>query len=129
VQRDRGPDDIDVTLRDLVGLQECAGGVRAVDLEALGLAAVLACQAHVVEHRAGVEQLPVKAQPPPHAGQRSEIINPTGMVEQQLWLGITDKLSDLLAQLAVGDADCFDLCHENNVLALGYVSRMPRSDA
>jgi hypothetical protein len=46
------------------------------------------------------------------------------MVEQQLRLGIADKLSDLPAQLAVGDADRFNLCHENNVLALGYVCRM-----
>jgi hypothetical protein len=60
VQCDRGPDKIYVVLRDFMGLQEVARGIRAVDLEALGLAAVLARQAHVVEHRARVEQLPIK---------------------------------------------------------------------
>ncbi len=60
MQRDRGPDELYVALRDVVGFQEVARGVRAVDLEALGLAAVLTCQAHVVEHSAGVEQLAVE---------------------------------------------------------------------
>jgi hypothetical protein len=39
--------------------------------------------------------------------------NPTPMVEEQLRLGITHKLGDLLAQLSVGDADHFDHCHDN----------------
>jgi hypothetical protein len=37
VQRDRGPDQIDITLRDIMALQEVARGIRAVDFEALGL--------------------------------------------------------------------------------------------
>src|SRR5258708_40045030 len=111
VQRDRGPDELYVALRDFAGLQEVARGVRAVDLEALGSAAVPACQAHVVEHRAGVEQLAVELQATPQAGQRAKIVNPARIVEEQFRLGITDKLRDLLAQLAVGDADPFDRRH------------------
>ena len=94
--------------RDVVGLQEVARGVGAVDLEALGPAAVPGCQAHVVEHRAGIEQLAVERQAAPQAGQRAEVVDPTRMVEEQVRLGIADKLGDLLAQLAVGDADPFD---------------------
>ena len=45
VQCDRGPDEIYVALRDVVGFQEVARGVRAVDLEALGSAAVPGGQA------------------------------------------------------------------------------------
>lgn len=56
--------------------QEGARGVGAVDLKTLGLAAVLTGQAHIVEHRAHVEQLPVKAQAPPQTGQRSKVIDP-----------------------------------------------------
>jgi hypothetical protein len=84
-------------LRDVVGFQEVARGVRAVDLKALGSAAVPGGQAHVVEHRAGVQQLSVELQATPQAGQRAKIINPTRMVEEQFRLGITDQLGDLLA--------------------------------
>jgi hypothetical protein len=35
------------------------------------------------------------------------------MVEEQLRLGITDKLGDFFAQLGIGDADRFDHCHDN----------------
>ena len=41
VQGDRGPDRVDVLLRDAVASQEVTGGIRAVDLEALMRAAVL----------------------------------------------------------------------------------------
>jgi hypothetical protein len=35
------------------------------------------------------------------------------MVEEQLRFGIAHKLGDLPAQLAVGDADRFDYCHDS----------------
>jgi len=118
VQCDRGPDSIDVALRDLMGFQEGACGIRAVHLESLGSAAVLRRQAHVMKHRARVEQLPVEGQAPPKASQRREIIDPTRMVEEQLRLGLANKLGDLAAQLGIGDADRVDLGHESAPLDL-----------
>jgi hypothetical protein len=61
VQRDRFPDPHDVLLGQAVPLEEGAGGVRPVDLEALVLRAMALEQADIVEHRADVEQLGVVA--------------------------------------------------------------------
>ena len=105
VERDRGPHEVDVAWRDVVGLQEVARDVRAVDLEALGWAAVPLRQAHVMEHGAGVEQLAVERQAASQAGQRGKAVNPARMIEEQVRLGIADELGDPSAQLAVGDVD------------------------
>ena len=56
VQGDRLPDGHDLLLWEAVALEESAGGVGAVDLEALVLGAVTLDESHVVEHRADVEQ-------------------------------------------------------------------------
>jgi hypothetical protein len=93
-----------------MGFQEGARGVRAVNLESLDSAAVLRRQSHVMEPRARIEQLPVKAQ---QASQRCKIVNPTRMVEQQFRLGIANKFGDLPAQLGIGDADRVDLGHHH----------------
>ncbi len=54
---------------DIAAPEEVARGVGAVDLEAFVLAAVLVGEAHVMEHRPGVEQFRIEAQatvlPPP----------------------------------------------------------------
>src|SRR5882757_8743169 len=41
VQGDRGPDRVDILLHDAVASEEVTGRIRAVDLESLGLTAVL----------------------------------------------------------------------------------------
>ena len=69
VQRDRGPDRVDVGLRNAVAAQEVARGIGTVDLEPLMRAAVLMGQAHVVEHGAGIEQLGVELEPAVLAGE------------------------------------------------------------
>jgi hypothetical protein len=61
VQGDRGPDRVDILLRDAVASQEVPGDIRAVDFEAMIRAAVLMGQAHVVEHRACIEQLGIES--------------------------------------------------------------------
>src|SRR5260370_4587898 len=57
VQRDCGPDRLDVLLGNAVGTEEVAGDVGAVHLEALMRARVRGGEAHVVEHGAGVKEL------------------------------------------------------------------------
>ena len=57
VQRDRGPDHLDVPLGDAMAPEEIAGGVGAVHLEALVRASVRGSEAHIVEHGAGVKEL------------------------------------------------------------------------
>jgi hypothetical protein len=59
VQCDRFPDGHDLLLGQAVTLEEGAGGVGPVDLEALVLGAMALEQTEVVEHRADVEQLGV----------------------------------------------------------------------
>jgi len=69
VQCDCGPHHVDIILGDTVGLQEVARSVRAVNLEALGPAAMLTYQSHVVKHCARVKQLSVKEQAAPPTSQ------------------------------------------------------------
>ena len=96
---------VDVALGDAVAAQEVAGGIGAVDLEALIGAGVLLGQAHVVEHGAGIEQLGIEAQTAPLAGERAPVIDAARMVEQQRRLGIPDQFGHFARQFAVGNDD------------------------
>src|SRR5207302_965202 len=62
VQRDRGPHRLDILLGNAVATKEVAGDVGAVHLEALMRARMLAGEAHVVEHGAGIEQFGIEFQ-------------------------------------------------------------------
>jgi hypothetical protein len=62
VERDRFPYGHDLLLGQAVSLEEGAGGVGPVDLEALVRGAVAHEQADVVEHCSDVEQLRVIAE-------------------------------------------------------------------
>ncbi len=108
VQRDGGPHRIDIGLRDVAAPEEIARGIGAVDLEAFVRAAVLVGEAHVMEHRPGVEQFRVEAQAAMFAGKRTEIIHPAGVVEQERRGGIAHQFGDLPGELAVGDGDPVD---------------------
>src|SRR5262249_44410436 len=77
VQCDCGPDKVDVSLPDIVGLEEVARRVCAVDFESLGLTPVLRREPHVMEHRATIEQLTIELQSATQAGQRTKTIDPT----------------------------------------------------
>jgi hypothetical protein len=61
VQGDRGPDRFDILLRDAVASQEVTGDIRAANFEPLIRAAVLMGQAHVVEHRACIQQFGIES--------------------------------------------------------------------
>jgi hypothetical protein len=63
--------------------QEVASGIRAVDFEALMLAAVRGRQAHVVEHRPGIEKFNIELQATPLSGQRAPVIDAAGVVKKQ----------------------------------------------
>ncbi len=93
--------------------QKVAGGVGAIDLEPFVLATVARHQADVVEHRAGVEQLPIKLQSAAHSGERAEMVDAARMVEEQVGLGVANVLGDRARQLAVGYGGRFGyLCHD-----------------
>ncbi|GAB3880381.1 hypothetical protein GCM10027612_07890 [Microbispora bryophytorum subsp. camponoti] len=68
VQGDRRPHPADAVFGHTALLQEAAGGIGAVHLEAPSAAAMLLVEPQVVEHRADVEQLRVETQvlSPPH---------------------------------------------------------------
>src|SRR5712671_8198743 len=68
VQRDRGPDRLDVPLGDTMAPEEIAGDVGAVHLEALMRARMRGGKAHVVEHGAGVKEFGVEAEAAALAG-------------------------------------------------------------
>jgi hypothetical protein len=79
-----------------------------VDLEPLVLAAMARHQADIVEHRAGVEKLPIERQSAVHSGERAEMIDSARMVEEQVGFDVADVLGDRARHLAVGDGGCFD---------------------
>ncbi|PAV92690.1 hypothetical protein WR25_09954 [Diploscapter pachys] len=108
VQGNGRPDPFDIALVDTVLLQEVAGGVGAIDLEAAAVAAVGVGQAHVVEHAAAVQQLCVIFQAQAPAGEGGEIIDAAGVVEQQRRSGVADQLGDLAGHGGVGDVDAGD---------------------
>src|SRR5215469_2543713 len=82
VQRDRGPDRLDVALGDAMAAQEIAGDVGAVHLEALIRAGVLRGEAHVVKHGTGIKQLAIKAETAALAGERAPEIDAARVMEQ-----------------------------------------------
>ena len=81
VQRDRGPDRLNVALGYAMAPEKVASGVGAVDLETLIRASVLRGKAHVVEHGAGIEELGIKTETAALAGERAPVIDAAGMAE------------------------------------------------
>jgi hypothetical protein len=75
VQRYCGPNRVNFLLRYPMAAEEVTRGVRAVYLKALIAAAVPRRQPHVVEHRAGIEQIGIERQAASDAGQRTPIEN------------------------------------------------------
>jgi hypothetical protein len=63
VQRDRGPDEIDVGWRYAPRQKKVARRIRAIDFKPLVGAAVFWCQSHVMEHRTGVKEFRIKPKP------------------------------------------------------------------
>src|SRR5258706_16107649 len=90
VQCDRRPNRVDIRLRYAVAAQEIAGGVRAIDLEALLSAAVLRGKAQVMEHRSRIQKLRIESQVAVLSGQRTEIINPARVMEEQRRCRVAD---------------------------------------
>src|ERR1700693_1837257 len=60
VQRDRGPDRLDLALGYAMAAEEVTGSIGAVHLETHMRARMLGGEAHVVEHGAGVKQLGIE---------------------------------------------------------------------
>jgi hypothetical protein len=107
VEGDCGPDILDIGLGQVVLLEEGAGGVGSVDLEALVGRAVAGDEAEVVKHGSGVEQLAVEFEAAPLTGESCEVVDTAGVVEEQLGLGVADELRDLPSEGTLGNFDGF----------------------
>jgi hypothetical protein len=101
VQRDRGPDRLDVPLGDTMAPEKVSRDVGAVHLEALMRARMRGGKAHVVEHGAGVKEFGVEAEAAALAGERTPVIDAARMTEQQRRLGILDQFGHFTCQFAV----------------------------
>ncbi len=77
------PDRLNVPLGDAMALEEVAGGVGPVHLEAVIRARVRGGKAHVVEHGAGVKQLGIEAEAATLAGERAPVIDAARVMKQQ----------------------------------------------
>src|SRR5439155_17913071 len=101
VQRDGGPDHLDVALGYAMAAEEVTGSIGAVDLETLMRARMRWSEAHVVEHGAGVKQLGVEAEATALAGEGTPVIDAARVMEQQRRLGISDQFGHFTRQFAV----------------------------
>jgi hypothetical protein len=105
MQGDRGPDRVDILLRDAVASEEVTGDIRPVDLETLGLAAVLIGQAHVMEHRARIKQFGIESETAMVSCQSAPVIDAARMVKEQRRFVVLYQLSYFVRELAVGNYD------------------------
>src|SRR6266849_6648221 len=85
--------------------EEVTGDIRAVYLEALGLAAVLMGQSHVMEHRACIKQFGIESEPTALACQSAPVIDAARMVKEQRRFVVPHHLHDFARELAVGNSD------------------------
>ena len=102
------------------GLQEFPRRVGAIELEAIGGAAVLFRQSDIVKHRSKVEQFGVEFPAPMAPPQRSPQIDPDGMMKQQGRLAIADKLRRL-----AGELGCQGFC--TLAMSVGMLNASPIS--
>ena len=113
VQRDGGPDRLDLALGYAVAAEEVTGSIGAVDLETLMRARMLGGEAHVVEHGASIKELGIETEAAALAGKRAPIIDSARVIEEQRRLGIPDELGYFLRELAIRNAyahDCARFC-------------------
>src|SRR5262245_11483069 len=101
VEGDGKPDFLDVSFRHPMASKKIACGVRAVHLEAQLTFVVAVRDADSVEHGSGVKQLRIKRQAVPFSGQSTPEIDPRGMVEEQIALGVANELRYLARNSAV----------------------------
>ena len=92
-----------VLLGDASAPQEVAGGIRAVDLEAIVLATVLASETHVMKHRSRVEQFRIEPQPLTFARQGAPMVNAARMVKEKRGFRVPHQFGYFTSNLAVGD--------------------------
>jgi len=85
--------------------QKISRCIGAIHLEALMRAAVLFREPHVMKHGAGVEQIGIEAKPTLPRGNGAEIVDPTGMVKNQLRRRVTDQFSHFSRQNTVRHLD------------------------
>lgn len=108
MERDGVPDVFDESFVDAMTPQERRGRVRSIDLEAVVLAGIGRLKAHVVEHRADVEELRIEDQTAALAGERAEEEDAVRMMVEELALRVADELVDLTGEATVGNGDVGD---------------------
>jgi hypothetical protein len=82
MQRNRSPYGIDVLFCHAVAAQKIASDIGAVDFETLVCARVGRCQAHVVEHGAGIKKLSIEMLTAPYSGQGRPVIDSARMMKE-----------------------------------------------
>src|SRR5262245_33214559 len=125
VEGDGKPDFLDISFGHPMTSKKIARGVRAVHLEAQLTLAVAVRDADIVEHGSGVKQLWIKRQAVPFSGQSTPEIDPRGMVEEQIALGVANELRYLARNSAVWNLYAKDVgtCHD--VILFNHVCRSP----
>jgi hypothetical protein len=63
-----------------------------------------------VEHGAGVEKFGVELESPALAGKCAEVVDATGVIEQQSRFCVADEFRDFVGKVTVGNADARDKC-------------------
>lgn len=76
VHRDRKPDSLDISFRNVVVPQEIARRIRAIHLEAQPAFSKASSQADIMEHGCRIEKFRVKTQTPTLPGQGAPKIDP-----------------------------------------------------
>jgi hypothetical protein len=86
-----------------VAVQEAAGLVGAVHLEAAAAVAELLVQAEVVEHRPEIEQFGIVAEAAVAALQAAPPVDAAGVAVHEIAGALADQFSGLAGQLGVRD--------------------------
>jgi hypothetical protein len=94
---------------DSVASQEVTGGICTVNLEAFMRAAVLLRQAHVMEHRACINQFGIESQSATLASESGPVIDSARVVKEQRGFGVPHQFRYFARELAVGNSEFWEI--------------------
>src|SRR5258708_249326 len=98
----------DVLVSDPMAAQEVARGICSINFKTVCRAAVSRHQTDVVEHSSGVEKFGIELEATALACEGAEVVDATGMIEQQTRFCVADEFRDFIGKFAVGNADAPD---------------------
>src|SRR5271167_3552188 len=82
-----------------------------------------------MEHRSGIQKLRIEAQTSVLSSQRSKIVNPARVMEEQRRCGISDQFGYLARELAIGTAHPLFRQYHLNLLPASQPPRTVRRSA